>query len=91
MLGALAQAERAPLQVDARLGAVARRAATNSWRKLGIAARAVGPRSALSGSTGSVAPAEHPQALLGGEPLDLGDGRVGLRRASAGRNAVPTA
>ena len=50
VLGALAQAEGAALQLEAVSPAAP---ATNSWRIVGITLRAVGPRSAPSASVGS--------------------------------------
>ena len=64
-------------------------AATNSWRKTGMQSRATWPT--RSAADRHVAPAEDPQALLGGERLDRGSTAAAARpRRPAGRRC-PTA
>jgi hypothetical protein len=75
VLGALAQAERAALQVDAGL------AGEPCDEQLAEARHGVASHRAQVGGVGvdrQLAPAQHLEAFLGGELLDLGDGDVGV-------------
>ena len=95
VLGALAQAVRAAFQGDARRRGrrrVRRRsaAATNSCRNAGIAARALGPRSALSTSVGT---SRQPSTrrFSSAASFSIRATAAAACSSSVGRNAVPTA
>ena len=89
VLGALAQAERAPLQVQAGL---ARHTRDEQLAERGHDASRGGAQVRAVGVGGQLAPPQHPQALLGRKRVDLGHHRVaplrGQERQARGVGAL---